>query len=418
MTITLTRRQVLELAMVGAAAAAPPSVSVPRQPFAGRILGLCTLDPADGRNEVSRLVELDLVTGAVDYHDIGPYKFGHSLLKLPGGGYYATPYGDDEMGALFLDDKFRVTGEVKAPAGHGYGGHSVILPNGKNIFGHFNRTAYEEKLAPEDTGRTYLLDIESRSVVESKPSDVLHGHDMLVTRDGRYIVVGDDGTIETRFGDALFQNENPFSLIPGEPQFVVFDATTLEQKRRIPLDINGAVVHIAEDNDGFIYGAVEQYVANNTAGHQALNTLLGDGAEKYVEMLDEELLADSQELPYPGPLLRTNLATGKVEEHVDAQNQMPFDVKLNSETGRVFHVFTQSNILAQFDPLRNRWTYFSTETYGIEMPYGLTDVPGTNLMVVNGFHDGMAVFDTTSMAMVKKFETKNFGIKHLMYEAG
>ncbi|MDA0272127.1 MAG: hypothetical protein O3C68_02600 [Proteobacteria bacterium] len=228
MTITLTRRQVLELAMVGATAAALPSVAVARKPVAGRILGLCTLDPADGRNEVSRLVALDLVTGAVDYHDIGPYKFGHSLLQLPGGGYYATPYGDDEMGALFLDDKFRVTGEVKVPAGHGYGGHSVMLPNRKNIFGHFNRTAYEEKLAPEDTGRTYLLDIESRSVVESKPSDVLHGHDMLVTRDGRDIVVGDDGTIETRFGEALFQNENPFSLIPGEPQFVVFDATTLE----------------------------------------------------------------------------------------------------------------------------------------------------------------------------------------------
>ena len=66
MTITLTRRQVLELAMVGAAAAALPSVAVARKPVAGRILGLCTLDPADGRNEVSRLVELDLVTGAVD----------------------------------------------------------------------------------------------------------------------------------------------------------------------------------------------------------------------------------------------------------------------------------------------------------------------------------------------------------------
>jgi hypothetical protein len=43
-------------------------------------------------------------------------------------------------------------------------------------------------------------------------SEVFHGHGMLVTKERRYIVVGDDGTIETRFGDALYQNENPFAL--------------------------------------------------------------------------------------------------------------------------------------------------------------------------------------------------------------
>ena len=96
---------------------------------------------------------------------------------------------------------------------------------------------------------------------------------------------------------------------------------------------------------------------------------------------------------------------------------MPFDVQFNSGTGRVFHVFTESNTLAQFDPSRNRWVYFNTELYGIETPYGLADIPGTNLMAINGFHDGIALFDTSNMLMVQKFETKNFGIKHLMFEA-
>ena len=417
MTITLTRRQALNYAMVGTAIAAMPSIAAPRKPVVGRILGICTLDPADGWTEISSLVELDLLTGAIDYHDIGPYKFGHSLLQLPGGGYYATPYGDDQVSALFLDEKFRITNEVKAPKGHSYGGHSVLLPGNKHILGLFNRIAYEEKLDPENTGRAYLLDIESRSVVDSKPSEVLHGHDMLVTKDRRYIVVSDDGTIETRFGDALYQNENPFSLIPGKPQLVVYDATTLEQKRKILFDINGAVAHITEDDKGFVYGAVEQYVANNTAGHKALGKLLGDDTEIYINLLDQELLSETQELPYPGPLLRTNLATGNVEEQVEARNQMPFDVQFNSGTGRVFHVFTESNTLAQFDPSRNRWVYFNTELYGIETPYGLADIPGTNLMAINGFHDGIALFDTSNMLMVQKFETKNFGLKHLMFEA-
>jgi hypothetical protein len=240
---------------------------------------------------------------------------------------------------------------------------------------------------------------------------------MLVTNDRRYVVVSDDGTIETRFGDALYQNENPFSLIPGKPQLVVYDATTLEQKQKIPLDINGAVAHITEDDKGFVYGAVEQYVANNTAGHKALDKLLGDNTAMYINLLDRELLSDIQELPYPGPLLRMNLATGHVEDQVEARNQMPFDVQFNSGTGRVFQVFTESNTLAQFDPLQNRWIYFNTELYGIETPYGLADIPGTNLMAINGFHDGIALFDTNNMLMAQKFETKNFGIKHLVFEA-
>lgn len=417
MTITLTRRQALSYALVSTAIAASPSIAAPKKPVGGRILGICTLDPADGWTEISNLVELDLLTGAIDYHDIGPFKFGHSLLQLPDGGYYATPYGDDQTSALLLDEKFRITGEVKAPKGHSYGGHSVLLPGNKHIFGLFNRIAYEGKLDPENTGRTYLLDIESRSVVDSKPSGVLHGHDMLVTKDRRNIVVGDDGTIETRFGDVLYQNENPFSLIPGKPQLVVYDATTLEQKRKIPLDINGAVAHIAEDDMGFVYGAVEQYVANNTAGQRALDELLGGDTTMYLNLLDRELLSDTQELPYPGPLLRVNLTTGNVEEQVEARHQMPFDVKVNSRTGRIFHVFTESNTLAQFDPSRNRWAYFNTERYGIETPYGLADIPGTKLMAINGFHDGIALFDTSNMLMEQKFETKNFGIKHMVFEA-
>ena len=135
--MTLTRRQALNYAMVGTAIAAMPSIAAPRKPVVGRILGLSTLDPADGWTEISSLVELDLLTGAIDYHDIGPYKFGHSLLRLPGGGYYATPYGDDQMSALFVDEKFRITNEVKAPRGHSYGGHSVLLPDNKHIFGLF-----------------------------------------------------------------------------------------------------------------------------------------------------------------------------------------------------------------------------------------------------------------------------------------
>jgi len=60
---------------------------------------------------------------------------------------------------------------------------------------------------------------------------------------------------------------------------------------------------------------------------------------------------------------------------------------------------------------------FITERYGIETPYGLANIPGTKLMAINGFHDGIALFNTSNMLMVQKFETKNFGLKHLMFEA-
>jgi hypothetical protein len=60
---------------------------------------------------------------------------------------------------------------------------------------------------------------------------------------------------------------------------------------------------------------------------------------------------------------------------------------------------------------------FITERYGIETPSGLANIPGTKLMAINGFHDGIALFDTSNMPIVQKFDTKNFGLKHLMFEA-
>ena len=382
----------------------------------GRLLGISTQDPEDPSTELSSVVSLDLASGEVSYSALPHHRLGHSLLPLPDGGYFAVPFGDDDVGCLFLGPDLQTRSEIRAPAGHGFGGHAVLLPDGRHLLGHFNRSGYNQKHAIGDTGALFVVDIARREVVRSMPSTILHGHDMILTRDGRHVIVGDDGTLDIMTGEDLKQAEDPFALEPGTPQLVVFDAGSLEPVRQIPLAINGALVHIVEGSEGRVFGAVEQFVANDESGLNALRLQLGEDVALYVDHLDESVVKMGIELPYPGPLVRVDPVSGDVDEQLAPFNQMPFDIALNAATGRVFNIFVMSHMLARWDPLKQSWGFFSTKVYDIERPYSVVDIPGTTMMAVNGFNEGIAVFDALSMGRIAHFDTRNYGIKHLLYQ--
>ena len=411
----LSRRQFLEMGLVTAGAASLPVRAFASQQLTGHIYAVSTLNRSDPTLELSDVVDLNLATGEVRYIPLPNHKLGHSLIPLPDGGFFAVPYGEDTTSCLFLGSDFAVKGEIPAPEGFGFGGHAALLPDGKTIFGHFNQAAYEDKRTPDQTGELCAIDIETRQVTKTIPTKILHGHDIILSRDKRHVIVGDDGTLEARDPEEMSgQSDNPFALVTDNPSLTLFDAVTLERKKTIPLPINGSFVHIEEGVDGSIFGAVEQYVSKNEVGLTALRELLGDDVERYVDSLDTNMFF--AELPYPGPIIRVNLESGEIERHQQPQNQAPFDIKINEATGRIVNVFTASNMLARFNPLSNRWGYFSTEPYGIKQPYGVTDIPGTTYMAVNGFLEGIAILDVTTMSLVRRFDTRNYGIKHMLYQ--
>ncbi len=412
----LNRRQFLKAGLVSACASSIPFNVFARE-LTGHIYAVTTLNPENRREELSSVVDLDLVTGEVTYVSLPDHRLGHSLVPLPDGKFFAVPYGDDNISCLFLDSQFQVEGELKAPEGHGFGGHAAVLPGGKQIFGHFNHGGYEGKRSPDQTGQLYVVDIETREVIETRATNILHGHDIILSRDGQTVIVGDDGTLEARLPDDMASEEstNPFALVVEQPSLNVFDAKSFDMKKTVALPINGSFVHIEEGTDGAVFGAVEQYVSKNDIGLNALRELLGEDVERYIESLDTDMFF--AELPYPGPLMKVDVESSEIDRHQAPHNQAPFDIKINEVSGRVVNVFTASNMLARFNPLSKRWGYFSTENYGIKQPYGITDIQGTTLMAVNGFLEGIAVFDVMTMSLVKRFDTSNFGIKHMMYQA-
>jgi hypothetical protein len=414
----VNRREFLELGYLGALAAGLPRATFAAEAkLTGHIVAVSTLSSSDALIELSDIVDLDLATGEVRYTSLPDYRFGHSLVPMPNGDLFAVPYGDDKTPCLFLDKKFSVLGEVNAPEGYGFAGHAVISPDGNSVVAHFNRADYGGDEGSAGTGDLCVIDIAGKRVSKTLPTNILHGHDIILSRDKRHIIVGDDGTLESRSSEDMSSPEStsPFMLITSTPSLTLFDAKSFEHQKTIPLPINGSFVHIEEDADGAVFGAVEQFVANNPSGLSELRGLLGDDVERYVDSLQLDELDDL--LPYPGPLMRVNVETGEIESHQMPQNQAPFDIKRNVLTGRVVNVFTDSNMLARYNPLSGRWGYFSTVVYGIKQPFGVMDIPGTPYMAVNGFLEGIAIFDVVSMSLVRKFETHNFGIKHMLYQS-
>lgn len=414
MNVFTTRRQFLGTALVGFSGALLPPLSFSAG-LGGRIVGVTTVNPKNDLEEVSSALVLDLASGEVDYHPLPDHRLGHSLVALPNGEFFAVPYGYDDVSCLFLDANFQTLSKVDPPADYGFGGHAALLPDQRHIVAHFNQVTIDDKRTPEQTGQLCLIDSLQKKVVSVMDSNILHGHDMLVSADGRYVIVGDDGTLEVLTGEPLKQSTDPFSLIPGTPKLSVFDATTLAPVREVPLDINGSLVHISEDHQGYIHAAVEQFVSNDEKGYLALGEALGDEIPQYVELLHEKIVELAIELPYPGPLMRIHPHTSEIQQQTRVEHQMPFDVRTNQQSGRVLNVFTASDVLSRFDPLKQRWGYFPTSAYNIARPYGLTDIPGTTMMAVNGFDNDIAIIDVVTMKLVKHISTENFGIKHLHY---
>lgn len=417
--MTIKRRELLSTGVASLAVLGLPSAGfAQREPLAGYLYGVSTLNPENMMEELSVVVRMSLADGKVTYHPLPEHKLGHSLTPLPDGGFFAVPYGDDATACLFLDADLNVQDQFAAPDGYGFGGHAALLPDGRHIFGHFNQAGYaKDKRRPDQTGQRFVVDVQARKTISVSDTEILHGHDIILSRDGRHVIVGDDGTLEVKSPEELKEaSEDPYALVAHSPSLTLFNADTFEHEKTIPLGINGSFVHIEQDGEGVVFGAVEQYVSRNEAGLGALRQLLGDDGdvERYVDSLAEEVFF--VELPYPGPLMRVDLDSGGLDEHLAPQNQAPFDIKLNTRTNRMFNVFTASNMLARFDPRKKTWGYFSTAAWGIEQPYGLIDIPGTTLMAVNGFLRGIAVFDTLTMSLVRFYTSENFGIKHLLYQ--
>ena len=410
----MPRRTLLKIGALGGIHAATRAWSALATTTSGRIRGVTTSIIRSNSFKTSNILSLELNSGRIDYYPLPGHLRGHSLLSLPGEGHFAVPYGDATATCLFLNSDMAIVAELQAEPGFGFGGHAAVLPNGRQLFGHFNRTELLDKPSASNFGEIFVVDLQTRKVVHRQQSDVIHAHDMIISRDKKTVILSDDGTLGSRDDDALLNTSNPFEFIVAAPALKIYDATSFALLKTVPLPINGSLVHIEQSLDGTVFGGVEQFVATNPIGMAALTAVIGEDAERYVQ----DLTGDPPEvaIAFPGPLIRVDLNTGDVQQHVAAQHQDPFDLKCNAHSGYLINVFTTSNQLSRFNPTTAQWDYVDTKEYGVEEPYGVVDLPGTPLMAINGFTRGIAIIDVTTMARVKYFNVETFGLKHMLFE--
>lgn len=409
----LSRRNLLQAGCFGVAwlAGTPGAFSASANPLGGRILGLTTTGNEAGTGgDTSELLSLDLASGEHRLAALDEYRLGHSLVALPDGGFFAVPYGEEQNPCLFLAPDFSITGEFFAPRGHGFGGHAVLLPDNQTLFTHFNISGDKRGRTARDTGQLCLIDVATRQVVQASPSAILHGHDIIVTRDRRTVIIADDGNIESPV-----PINHPYGVISHKPALHLYDAITLAKRDTIDLPINGGLVHIEEGADGRVYGGAEQFVYRDAAGTAILESIIGEQTDAYLAGITDEQY--QEEVPLPGPLVGIDLDNHTVSSTTRIEHSDPFDMRLNLQSGLLFSVFSTSDQLARYDAGTMSWSYFSTKDFGVEEPFGLIELPGTTLMAVNGYEAGIAVFDAVTMTLVRHFDIPTYGMKHMLFSA-
>lgn len=403
-----------------AAAAAPWTMDA-------RVLGVVTLavppevhGGAVGEPDPDTAVlDLDLATGAVRYHSLPDYRAGHSMLPLPGGGYFVTPYGYDASPCLFLGPDFQVLATIEPGDREIFGGHSVLLPGGQSIVAVTQRSEAGPGRTASDTGDLVVIDVASRRVARRLGAPMLAGHDVILLRDGEHLVVADDGSVPN--ANSIYEHD------PYDPAFLVYRCRDLELVRKITLGINGAVVHIEEGPDGRIYGGVEQILRDSPEGMHALWRVLGDSTVEYVTWYRDKFQAgwsrslrnrDKRQIVLPSPLVICDPRTGEVQTLMrDRMRQLDaFDTAVDSETGSVFTVSVSGESLLRVqDGAASMW---DTPPLKVERPFGLLDLPGGPYMAVNGYERGVAVFDTRTMQLARHFDVRTYGMKHMILASG
>jgi hypothetical protein len=394
----LTRRQFIIFAAI--AAGTPHKTVAKPKSLTGMLLGLTTLN--GNGSEVSELFRLDLDTGRAGFKPLRNYRFGHSLEPLGKDRWLAVPYGDDSQPCLILDRSGNVIRPLSPPVGYGFGGHAVVLDGGENIFLHYNPG---EKSA-EGAGQAEILNATTGQSVASVKTSIIQGHDMILARNGQ-IVIADDGAL-----DSLDEN-TPYVLDPVRPA-LHFYTKELEHIQTMPLQINGSLVHIAENDQGTIIGAVEQYVRRNDAGLEALAALFGEASEDFMGSFDPEIF--DFDVPMPGAIVSV-ASNGEMKTAIAPYRHLdPFDIAFNSATNTTCCVFTESNLVA-FQQQTSNWQYLELGEFGLNSPFGLTNLGASQFIAVNDFEHGVAILDTTDMSLAKYFDVPTQGVKHLSYSS-
>ncbi|MCB1614459.1 MAG: hypothetical protein KDI30_00455 [Pseudomonadales bacterium] len=377
--------------------------------LSGQIYGISSkqLSPAQNqKGNGSTLIHLDLNKGFTRYHLLPDYHSGHSLIEIDPDNFYCTPYsGKQPSPCLFLDSAFNITARIDAPEGFAFGGHSALLPDGKTIFGCFNPT----NRFKQNTGIAYLVDTATKKLVKTFNTPLLHAHDMIVSIDQQHIIVSDDGTVE-----GPIDSNSPFSEIIQDPAVYFFNCNTLEIDKKVQHGHNGSFVHIDQDQDGSIYGAIEQFIYADAKPELYLEPLLHEKTAAYIASYNK-----GGEIPLPSPMVRIS-ASDKRAESISAQLEYhtnPFDIKFNTNSGYLVNVFVDSNTLVRYNPRNGKSDYFSTTDYGISKPFGLANLGNTSLMALSGFDRGIAVFDTNDMSYVTCFSQENHGLRHMIFKA-
>jgi hypothetical protein len=246
-------------------------------------------------------------------------------------------------------------------------------------------------------------------LLTSNPTSILHGHDIILSKNNKHIIVADD--------DNLISSDSPdktFGIDGYSPSIDLFNSTNGDWRSTLQVPISGSLVHIEVGMDSGIYGATEQYINKNENGFAQLRKQLKSKAQRYINSFDPEIFTN--ELPLPGPLVAIDLSNGKIEQHTDIPNQDPFDIKMNGLSGKLVNAFTSHNHIAHYESERKIWLYKDTLNFGIKEPFGLCDIPETLFMAINRFEQGIAIFNVVDMSLLRYYDVPTHGLKHMLVE--
>ena len=352
----------------------------------------------DSRLPLSALVDINLATGKVRETPL-TVKEGHEPLLARDDLLMCISDGGERT--LFLDpDTHEIIHTLNRGTQFEYSGHARIIDN----------HAYITKRRRDDGSYAGLLEVVDLDTFETRRTVPTHGllaHEIVHLEDRNELAISHYG-----FSRGHYIHE-PFYWNVSEPAVTILDADSLELKRKFIHEEPLALTHMRRGTDGLLYVVAAQFVRNNEEGLAHLRSLPG------CDDLEPSAVEQRRgRVGVPGPIAVVDPDEGFVENIMpEPKNHRKQQSVAGHAAGYIFATFTYCNRIMRLSTQGGSRDvrYIDSKDLGLDLPCGLSEIPGTDYLAISGAYDGVSIIDVHTLQAVARHETEMYYNIHLQY---
>ena len=347
--------------------------------------------------------QLDLSTGEFVNRTI-PLSMGHQVGKFGKDSYLCIPKVSSPA-VVFNPTQNKITKAIHAPGAFVFSGHYSI--DDSRIFLPMSEPAKAKEYGGNKPGKMLIVNADTLKVMDEVPTPGYSPHQINAIPNTSLLALSFMGRKKT------LGKSGPFNVEHSDAKIVILDKNSLSVKNEIKCDINSSFSHFGVTSTGYIVMPCLRWANRNAEGIREIVKAAGTKTSSVHPVSIKEHVNDHLGTPEPIYIIHPERGIErKITDHI-AEQRWAQSVFCANELGYSFVTFSHSDVLMRIS--HSDWSTQLVSSFGLGISDigGVTVVPKTRHLVVNGGLRGVVVIDADSLKVVKKYPNHLYRTIHI-----